>query len=111
MEISNLHVALVNDLNDLASRYGLRPQDAIFDLFHNEHRRHPTLKNADMYEIRFEPRFFKAEGVENADEKSAQFKKLLAALGSPDGCLQGSLIELCDTVDAALKKAPRARPR
>jgi hypothetical protein len=94
--LSNVDIAILTKLNDLAERYGLKPSDFVATV-RNDPEGPDTI-------LRFE-----ADAQGNA-LREERYGKMLAALGvDAAGYLRASDEHIIDTLDTALQNAPRRR--
>lgn len=98
MSQHNYDVAIMNMLNELGGRYGLKPYDFSAVVCSRDERPHGI-------EVRF-------ESAPNDDNKEAALDRMLTSLGIPNDPdqaprISGSEADVYNIIEAALQRAPR----
>lgn len=101
--LSNHLIAILNKVNELGERFGLKPEDFLATLEDNE-------AAADFY-LRYDGP--SGIGGEDAKRKREQFDKMLSCLGleNEDEIISGYEADVIGVLDDALRRAPRSRVR
>jgi hypothetical protein len=95
--LDNAEVAILTKVNELADRHGLKPYDFVATI-----RTKGTNKSALGFEI-------PAQGNQLREER---YNKMISGLGADEeGCLEGSIAKIIDSLDDALQIAPKPHRR
>ena len=101
--IKNHQIAILNRVNELGERFGLRPEDFLASLEDDAVTAHYFLSFDGPSGI----------GGANARRMREQFDKMLSCLGleDEDGIISGREGHVIETLDNALQRAPKPRMR
>lgn len=97
--IDNIYIAILLKVNELASRYGIKPYEFVATIHNRTDDDNLTLQ----YEI----------PVSGDQSKELRFNQMLdqVGIGDTNHALSGSDQQIIDALDNALHLAPKRRPR